>query len=62
MYSSEPRSSALPAIRDPDVRALFEELRDEEVHHRDLVARELTKLPPGVAVDPEDFTDEPTAQ
>jgi rubrerythrin len=54
--------AALPAIRDPEVRALFEELRDEEVHHRDLVTSELEKLPPEAAVDPEDFTDEPTSQ
>jgi erythrin-vacuolar iron transport family protein len=54
--------AALPQIRDPEVRALFEKLRDEEVRHRDLVATELTKLPPEVTVDPEDFTDEPTSQ
>jgi rubrerythrin len=54
--------AALPGIRDPEVRALFEELRDEEVHHRDLVGKELAKLPPEVAVNPEDFTDEPTSQ
>jgi rubrerythrin len=55
---------ALDEVRDADVRSLFEELRDEEVHHRDLVSRELAKLPPdpGDALDPEDFTDEPTAQ
>jgi rubrerythrin len=55
---------ALGVIRDPAVRSLFEELRDEEVHHQDLVARELAKLPPDPedAVDPEDFTDEPTSQ
>jgi rubrerythrin len=54
--------AALPAVRDAAVRALFEELRDEELHHRELVARELEKLPPEPAVDPEDFTDEPTSQ
>ena len=55
---------ALGEIRDPAVRSLFEELRDEEVHHQDLVGRELAKLPPEAAaeLDPEDFTDEPTSQ
>ena len=51
-------------VRDPEVRALFEELRDEEVQHQDLVGRELAKLPPETEgeLDPEDFTDEPTSQ
>ena len=55
---------ALAAVRDPVVQALFEELREEEVHHQELVGRELAKLPPDVApdIDPEDFTDEPTSQ
>lgn len=55
---------ALGRVRDPAVRALFEELRDEEVHHQELVGRELAKLPPDLDadVDPEDFTDEPTSQ
>jgi rubrerythrin len=54
--------AALPQLRDPGVRQLFEELRDEEVHHQDLVQRELAKLPPEPAVDPDDFEDEPTSQ
>lgn len=55
---------ALGAVHDPAVRALFEELRDEEVQHQDLVAHELSKLPAEAEaeIDPEDFTDEPTAQ
>jgi rubrerythrin len=55
---------ALGETRDPAVRSLFEELRDEEVQHRELVSQELARLPPddADAVDPEDFTDEPTAQ
>jgi erythrin-vacuolar iron transport family protein len=55
---------ALGTVRDPAVRALFEELRDEEVYHQELVGRELAKLPPDLDpdVDPEDFTDEPTSQ
>lgn len=52
------------AIRDPAVRALFEELREEEVHHQELVGQELAKLPAEAEgeIDPEDFTDEPTSQ
>lgn len=44
------------------VRQLFEELRDEEVVHQDLVKRELSRLPPDPGVSPEDFADEPVAQ
>jgi len=55
---------ALGAIRDPAVRSIFEELRDEEIQHEELVRQELAKLPPDAATDvePEDFTDEPTSQ
>jgi rubrerythrin len=55
-------AAALPEIRDPHVRALFEDLRDEEILHRDLVRSELDRLGPDPGVDPEDFTDEPTSQ
>lgn len=54
--------AALPAIKDAEVKALFEELRDEEVHHQDLVKAELAKLPPDNGISDEDFVDEPTAQ
>jgi len=37
--------SALVGLKDPEVRALFEELRDEEVEHQGLVQAELSKLP-----------------
>lgn len=55
---------ALGVVGDPEVRAIFEELRDEEVHHQELVGLELAKLPPETEpeIDPEDFTDEPTSQ
>jgi rubrerythrin len=52
---------ALPHLSDPGVRALFEELRDEEVVHQDLVRKELAKLPPGPEPDAEDFVDEPVS-
>jgi erythrin-vacuolar iron transport family protein len=54
--------AALPTIRDPEIRALLEELRDEEVVHQELVREALAQLPPDPGVDPEDFTDEPTSQ
>ncbi len=53
--------AALPQIREPGVRALFEELRDEEIEHQELVQRELEKLAPDPDFAPEDFTDEPEA-
>ena len=54
--------AALPAVKDAGVKALFEELRDEEVHHKDLVTAELAKLPPDSGLSDEDFVDEPAAQ
>jgi len=52
---------ALAHIQDPGVRQLFEELRDEEVFHQDLVRKELAKLPPGPEPSAEDYVDEPVA-
>ncbi len=49
---------ALPHVRDPDVRALFTELRDEEIEHAAFVQARLEKLPPGPDVE-EDEADEP---
>ena len=53
--------AALPRIQDPDVRALFEELRDEEVEHQEMVQAAMAKLPPESKVDPNDFADEPVS-
>jgi rubrerythrin len=53
---------ALPHISEPDVRKLFEELRDEEVVHQTLVREALRHLPRGPEPDPEDYVDEPVAQ
>jgi len=55
-------AEALKYVADPDVRRLFEELRDEELTHRDLVKNEIAKLPPGPDVNPDDYADEPVAQ
>ncbi len=52
----------LPQLVDIGVRGLFEELRAEEVHHQELVRRELAKLPPDDAFCHEDFADEPVGQ
>ena len=54
--------SALPSLKDAEVRALFEELRDEEVEHQEMVQLELAKLPPDSGLSDEDFVDEPAAQ
>jgi rubrerythrin len=54
--------SALAEIDHPDVRALFTELRDEEVEHQEMVKRELAKLGPEPDLNPDDFVDPPAAQ
>ncbi len=54
--------AALPALKDAEVRSLFEELRDEEIEHQDLVKAELAKLPLDSGLSDEDFVDEPAPQ
>lgn len=49
---------ALTEVKDPSVRILFEELREEEKHHVKLVGAWLAKLPPGPDVE-EAEADEP---
>ena len=51
----------LKHITDPEVRTLFEELRDEEAEHQAAVRVEMAKLPPGPDPDPENWADEPNA-
>lgn len=47
-------------VQDPDARALFEELREEELEHQRYVAAELARLPPDEEpVDPRVWEDEP---
>ena len=53
---------ALPHIKNPEVQTLFQELRDEELLHQQLVRKEMDKLPPDTGIDPDAFADEPTAQ
>lgn len=54
--------TALPAIADPGVHALFQELRGEEIEHQDLVRAEIAKLPPDSGLAEDDFVDPPAAQ
>lgn len=53
--------AALPVVTDPEVRALFEELRQEELHHQDLITKEMAKLPEGDRLPGDAFEDEPVA-
>ena len=55
-------ADSLKHITEPSVKRLFEELRDEEIVHQDLVRKEIAKLPPDSGLNPEAFADEPTAQ
>jgi rubrerythrin len=55
-------AEAVKHVTDPEVRRLFAQLREEEVLHERLVARELSALPPPSDIDPSDYADEPVAQ
>lgn len=55
-------AAALSHVTDPEVRTLFEELREEEVEHQRLVQAILDTLPPASSVDPDTFADEPVGQ
>lgn len=54
--------AALPAITDAQVRALFEELCEEEVEHQRLVRAEIDKAPPDSELPEDAWEDEPTSQ
>ncbi len=49
---------ALPGIADPEVRALFTELRDEEAEHVEMLREAMAKLPPSAGVEVEFDLDE----
>jgi rubrerythrin len=53
---------AIPHVSDPEVKRLFQELRDEEVLHQSLVREAMRSLPEEKEVDPGDYEDEPVAQ
>ena len=49
---------ALAGVTDPEVRALFTELRDEETEHVEMIRKEKAKLPPSANVEVEFDVDE----
>ncbi len=51
--------AALAHVKDAEVRKLFEELRDEETEHKQLVQDILDTLPPDPPGDPDGFADDP---
>ena len=51
---------ALRRLTDPEVKTLFEELRDEEAEHVQMVEAIIAKLPPSAKVDLEDEDDTST--
>ena len=55
-------AEAMKHVTDPEVRRLFTQLGEEEVLHEQLVAREMSRLPPASDIDPSDYADEPVAQ
>jgi len=52
----------IPHLVDPEVKRLFQELRDEEVLHQSLVREAMRSLPEGEDPDAGDYEDEPVAQ
>jgi len=54
--------NALPHLADPEVKRLFQELRDEELLHQSLVREALSSLPETEEPDAGDYEDEPVAQ
>lgn len=49
---------ALPGVTDPEVRALFEELRDEETEHVNMLETAMAELPESADAELEKDTDE----
>ncbi len=52
---------ALPTITNPEIQALFSELRDEEIEHVRMVKEAIAKLPPDADEEWEDDEDEAPA-
>lgn len=52
-------AAALPHVKDPDVKALFDELRLEEVEHQDMVKAVMDKLPAEPELSAEGYADPP---
>ena len=53
---------AIEHVENAEVLQLFQELRQEEIEHQELVKNEMKKLPPSKKVDIDDYADEPVAQ
>ncbi len=53
---------ALGHVKHPDVRALFEELAEEEVEHQKMVAEQLAEAPADEVISADDVADEPVGQ
>lgn len=53
---------ALRYVNQPDVKALFEELRDEEAEHVQMIKAAVAKLPPSARIDLEDEDDLPNLE
>ena len=49
---------ALPGITDPEVRALFTELRDEETEHVEMLREAMAKLPANASIETENDPDD----
>ena len=49
---------ALPGVTDPEVRALFTELRDEETEHVEMLQTEMAKLPASASIEIENDPDD----
>lgn len=54
-------ADAVGHVTNPEVKRLFTQLREEEVLHEQLVANELSRLPPPPDIDASDYADEPVA-
>ncbi|MBI2212700.1 MAG: ferritin family protein [Acidobacteria bacterium] len=54
--------SAIEHVENADVLKLFQELRQEEIEHQEMVKSEMKKLPPRDKADIEDYADEPVGQ
>ncbi|MFI5181717.1 MAG: ferritin family protein [Thermoanaerobaculia bacterium] len=52
-------SEVLKIVPPGEVKTLFEELKVEEIHHQDLVKKEMAKLGPEEKFTTEDYADEP---
>ena len=51
--------AVLPSVKQADVKALFEELRNEEAEHVAMIEAIIAKLPPSAAIELEDDDDDP---